>query len=74
MVGRSVAIKRITTDRYGRSVAELVVNGTNVQQRLVSAGHAVVLRRYAHQCAWALKACEQDQRCRSIGSALNALI
>ena len=74
VVGRSVAIKRITTDRYGRSVAELVVNGTNVQQRLVSAGHAVVLRRYAHQCAWALKACEQDQRCRSIGSVLDALI
>jgi len=45
-------------------VAELFVNGTNVQQQLVSARHAVVLRRYAHQCAWALKACEQDQRCR----------
>jgi len=64
VVGRSVAIKRITTDRYGRSVAELFVNGTNVQQQLVSARHAVVLRRYAHQCPWALKACEQDQRCR----------
>ena len=73
VAGRSVAIKRITTDRYGRSVAELVVNGTNVQQRLVSAGHAVVLQRYAHQCPWALKACEQDQRCRSIGSALGCI-
>lgn len=61
---RSVAIKRITTDRYGRSVAELYVDGTNVQQRLVSAGHAVVLQRYAHRCPWALKACEQDHSCR----------
>ena len=64
VVGRSVAIKRITTDRYGRSVAELYVDGTNVQQRLVSAGHAVVLQRYAHRCPWALKACEQDHSCR----------
>lgn len=64
VAGRSVAIKRITTDRYGRSVAELYVDGTNVQQRLVSARHAVVLRRYAHQCPWALKACEQDHSCR----------
>ena len=60
VVGRSVAIKRITTDRYGRSVAELFVEGTNVQQRLVSARHAVVLQRYAHQCPWALQTCEQD--------------
>ena len=64
VVGRSVAIKRITTDRYGRSVAELFVNGTNVQQQLVRASHADVLQRYAHQCAWARKACEQDQQCR----------
>ena len=64
VVDRSVAIKRITTDRYGRSVAELYVDGTNVQQRLVSAGHAVVLQRYAHRCPWALKACEQDHSCR----------
>lgn len=64
VVGRSVAIKRITTDRYGRSVAELFVNGTNVQQQLVSARQAVVLKQYAHQCPWALKACEQDHSCR----------
>ena len=29
-VGRKVTIRRITTDRYGRTVAELFLNGSNV--------------------------------------------
>ena len=36
VVGRKVNIRRITTDRYGRTVAELFVNGSNVQQQLVA--------------------------------------
>ena len=32
VVGRKVTIRRITTDRYGRTVADLFVNGSNVQQ------------------------------------------
>ena len=51
--GRVVGIKRITTDRYGRTVAELFVDGSNVQQRLVEAGLAQIDSRYAHQCPWA---------------------
>ena len=39
-VGRKVTIRRITTDRHGRTVAELFVNGSNVQQQLVASGHA----------------------------------
>ena len=31
VVGREVGIRRITKDRYDRTVAELFVNGTNVQ-------------------------------------------
>ena len=53
VVGRKVGIRRITTDPYGRTVAELYANGINVQQALVNNGHARVMPRYAHQCPWA---------------------
>ena len=52
VVGRDVGIRRITKDRYGRTVAELFVNGSNVQQQLVAAGHADIYWKYAHQCGW----------------------
>ena len=52
VVGRKVTIRRITTDRYGRTVAELFVDGSNVQQQLVASGHASIYWRYAYQCAW----------------------
>ena len=53
-VGRNVGIRSITTDRYGRTVAELFVNGSaTVQQQLVAAAHAEIDWRYAHQCHWA---------------------
>ncbi|MDC3049072.1 thermonuclease family protein [Synechococcus sp. AH-736-A19] len=52
VVGRTVGIRRITTDRYGRTVAELFVDGSNVQQKLVTSGHANIYWKYAHQCAW----------------------
>ena len=40
VLGRKVTIRRITTDRYGRTVAELFIDGSNVQQQLVASGHA----------------------------------
>ena len=52
VVGRTVGIRRITRDRYGRTVAELFVDGSNVQQQLVAAGHAGIYWKYAHQCGW----------------------
>ena len=52
VVGRGVGIRRITTDRYDRTVAELFVDGTNVQQQLVASGHAEIYRKYANQCPW----------------------
>ena len=52
VVGRKVAIRRITSDRYGRTVAELFVDGSNVQQQLVASGHASIYWRYADQCPW----------------------
>ena len=52
VIGRKVTIRRITTDRYGRTVAELFVDGSNVQQQLVVSGHASIYWRYADQCPW----------------------
>ena len=52
VVGREVSIRRIIKDRYGRTVAELFVDGSNVQQRLVASGHAEILWKFASQCPW----------------------
>ena len=52
VVGRKVTIRRITTDRYRRTVAELFIDGSNVQQQLVASGHASIYWRYADQCPW----------------------
>lgn len=54
VVGRSVRLRRITTDRYGRTVGELFVDGTNVQQAMVASAHAEILWKYASQCPWTL--------------------
>ena len=50
--GREVGIRRITTDRYGRTVAEIFVDGMNVGKDLVRSGHADVYWRYAKPCPW----------------------
>ena len=52
VVGEKVGLRRITTDRYGRTVGELYLNGSNVQQQLVASGHASIFWKYAHQCGW----------------------
>ena len=52
VVGKSVGVRRVATDRYGRTVAELFVDGSNVQQQLVASGHADIYWKYAHQCPW----------------------
>ncbi len=51
--GKQVGIRRITSDRYGRTVAELTANGKNVGESLVDQGHARIYQRYAYQCQWA---------------------
>ena len=53
LVGQQVGIKRHTTDRYGRTVADLYLNGAPVGQLMVNTGHGVVMPKYAHQCSWA---------------------
>jgi len=52
VVGEGVGIRRITEDRYGRTVAELFLEQTNVQEVMVASGHAEIYGRYADQCPW----------------------
>ena len=52
VVGQTIGISRITTDRYGRTVGELYVDGMNVQQAMVASRHAEIYWKYAHQCPW----------------------
>ena len=52
VAGEEVAIRRITKDRYGRTVAEISKDDVNIQQRLVEKGLALVYKRYADQCPW----------------------
>ena len=52
IAGKKVFIKRITNDRYGRTVAELSINGKNIQQIMFNSGYAKIYSKYAYQCAW----------------------
>jgi len=52
VVGKPVSLRRITTDRYGRTVGELFVGGMNVQQAMVASRHAQIFWKYASQCFW----------------------
>ena len=52
VVGEAVGIRRITEDRYGRTVAELFLGTTNIQQEMVASGHAEIFWRYSDQCPW----------------------
>ena len=40
--GRTVGLRRITTDRYGRTLGELFVDGMNVRQAMVASRHAEI--------------------------------
>ena len=45
-----LVIKPQTTDKYGRTVAELFVGGRNVNLEMVRYGHAFAYRKYLAQC------------------------
>ena len=54
VVGKTVLIRRVDTDRYGRTVGDLYLKPfESVGLDLVRSGHAVIYRRYAKQCPWA---------------------
>ena len=52
---KKVKIKRIDTDRYGRTLAEIFVEGTNIQKLMVQNGFAKIYRKYSFQCDWTYK-------------------
>ena len=61
VVGKTVDLRRITMDRYRRTVGELFLDGMNVQQLMVVGGHAVIHPRYAHQCPWSHVQVQHDR-------------
>ena len=50
-----MSIKRITKDRYGRTVAELFKGGVNIQELIVKKGYGKIYKKYANQCKWSKK-------------------
>lgn len=48
--GQSIQIIQTDTDRYGRMVGVVFVNGRSVNLQLVQEGHAVVYRNYLNNC------------------------
>ena len=54
VAGSTVTIRRITKDRYGRTVAELSKGPMNIQEHLVEKGFASIYERYSSQCEWSM--------------------
>ena len=55
VANEKVSIKRITKDKYGRTVGELFKNGVNIQELIVEKGHGKIHEDYAYQCEWSQK-------------------
>ncbi len=53
VAGEEVSIRRITKDRYERTVAELAKDGVNIQKLMVLKGYAKIYKKYADPCPWA---------------------
>ena len=52
LVNEKVSIRRITTDRYGRTVAELYKDEINIQKLLVDKNLAKIYKKFSYQCPW----------------------
>ena len=52
ITGSTVSIRRITKDRYGRTIAELYKGAMNIQEHLVEKDFASIYERYSSQCDW----------------------
>ena len=49
-VGSDVTLRTKATDRYARTVAEVILNGSNINQSLVKSGNAFVYWQYIKGC------------------------
>ena len=54
VAGSDLTIRRITEDRYKRTVAELYKGPINIQEHLVEKGSAHIYERYPSQCEWSM--------------------
>lgn len=66
VLGAPVEIIPQDRDKYGRVVAEVRLEGTDVNAEMVKAGHAWVYRQYCHTC-FGLRMAETAARWRGIG-------
>ena len=55
VANKKVSIKRITKDKYGRTVGELFKNGVNIQELILEKGYGKIYKKYAYQCEWSKK-------------------
>ena len=55
VANEKVSIKRITKDKYGRTVGELFKNGVNIQELIVEKGYGKIYKKYSYQCEWSNK-------------------
>ena len=55
VANEKVSIKRITNDKYGRTVGELFKNAVNIQELIVEKGYGRIYEKYAYQCEWSKK-------------------
>jgi micrococcal nuclease len=49
-VGTGVELNIVDTDKYGRSVAEVLMNKVNVNQSMLKKGQAIVYHQYLSSC------------------------
>ena len=52
LINEEVSIRRITKDRFGRTVAELFNGNINIQKLLVDKGYGQIYKKYSNQCEW----------------------
>ena len=52
VTNEEVSIRRITKDRYGRTVAELFSGNINIQKLLVDKGYGQIYKKFSNLCEW----------------------
>ena len=67
-IGSQITLRTNTTDRYGRSIAEILKGNTNINQSLVRSGNAFVYWQYIRGCdRQTYSELENDARLRGVG-------
>jgi len=68
-IGSQVTLRIKATDRYGRSVAEVLKGSTNINQSLVGSGDAFVCWQYISGCnRQTYSRLENDARLKGVGA------